>query len=135
MLRWCVLIAMAGCGTTDLAHQTLPFAIEAANDAHRPLIVELSAKWCKPCQVFATQVLPDPRVQEALRDVVFVTYDVDTPNGRDAARRCRAPGFPAVMGIDRDGSIRVAKVGTEPTADEFLVFLRQAHEVLGPRAR
>ena len=127
----CVVLALAACGSADLAHETLPFAIQTANEQHRPLIVELSAAWCKPCQVFATRVLTDPRVKEAMRDVVFVTYDIDTPRGRDAMRRCRVNAVPAVLGIDHDGIIRLRKLGTEPTADEFLVFMRQAHAVLG----
>src|SRR5262245_43524613 len=130
-----VLVA-AGCGgPPDVAHATLPYAIEAANDAHRPLIVELSARWCKPCQLFATKVLTDPRVIEALKDVMFVTYDIDTPRGHDAMRRLHEHGVPAVLGIDHDGFVRLRKIGTEPTADEFLVFMRQAHQVLAePRA-
>ena len=125
---------LAACGPVDLNHATLPFAVEAALDQQRPLIVELSATWCKPCQIFATKVLPDPRVQEALRDVVFVRYDIDTPVGQDAMRRCRVRSVPAVLGIDHDGNIRLEKLGTEPTADQFLVFMRQAHAVLGTRA-
>jgi len=129
------LIVTGGCGgTTDLSHATLTYAVDAATDANRPLIVELSATWCKPCQIFATQVLTDPRVKEALRDVVFVSYDIDTAAGRDAMRRCHARGVPAVLGIDHDGIIRLEKFGTEPTADEFLVFMRQAHAVLGTHA-
>jgi thiol:disulfide interchange protein len=135
MLRWCLFAALGGCGTTDLAHATLPYAIDAASEAHRPLIIELSATWCKPCHVFATQVLTDPRVKEALRDVLFVSYDIDTPNGRDAMQRCRVRGVPAVLGIDHEGVVRLEKLGTEPTADEFLVFMRQAHAVLGTPAQ
>ena len=88
----------------------------------------------KPCQIFARQVLSDPRVQEALRDVVFVRYDIDTPAGRDAMYRCQTRGVPAVFGIDHGGFIRMRTLGAEPTADEFLAFLRQARAVLGAPA-
>ncbi len=125
------VVTLGACGAQDLAHKTLPYAIQAANDQNRPLIVELSAEWCKPCKVFATKVLTDPRVQDALKDVVFVTFDIDTPRGHDAMLRCREHGVPAVLGIDHDGRVRLRKLGTEPTADEFLVFMRQAHAVLG----
>jgi thiol:disulfide interchange protein len=134
VLRWLTLcIFISSCAAPDLGHATLPFAIEAASSADRPLVVELSATWCKPCQVFASQVLTDPRLEVALRDVLFVRYDVDTPPGRDAMARCRVRGIPAVLGIDHDGFVRLEKLGTEPTADEFLVFLRQVHQVLAPR--
>jgi thiol:disulfide interchange protein len=122
-------IAWVGCGEPQ--HPTLPFAIEKARDEHRPLVVEFNATWCKPCRVFATQVLPDPRVQAALRDVVFVQYDIDTMVGADAARRCRVRGVPAVVGIDHQGFVRLEKIGTEPNADQFLEFLRETRETLG----
>jgi thiol:disulfide interchange protein len=132
MWRWLPCVVAAACaGPTDLAHATLPYAVEAATEQNRPLIVELSATWCKPCQIFATKVLTDPRVQAALKDVVFVQFDIDTPRGQDAMRRCREHGVPAVLGIDHEGTVRLRKIGTEPTADEFLVFMRQAHAVLG----
>lgn len=131
------LAATMACGpipNAELSGRALPFAIRAASDQNRLLIVELSAEWCKPCQVFARQVLSDPRVQEALRDVVFVRYDIDTPAGRDAMYRCRARGVPAVFGIHHDGFVRMRTLGAEPAADEFLAFLRQARTVLGTPA-
>jgi hypothetical protein len=70
-----VVLSMVCAGCGEPQHPTLPFAIEKARDTRRPLVVEFNATWCKPCHVFATQVLPDPRVQAALREVVFVQYD------------------------------------------------------------
>jgi thiol:disulfide interchange protein len=135
MVRGWILLALIGaCAAPDLDRATLPYAIKAARDQHRPLIIELGATWCKPCRVFEQRVLTDPRVQEAMRDVIFVRYDVDTYRGRDAQRRTRSRGVPTVLGIDHAGFIRLKKVGTEPTADEFLVFVKQAHAVLGTPA-
>jgi thiol:disulfide interchange protein len=134
MMRGWVLLVLAGCAPVDLERATLPYAIQAAADANKPLIVELGASWCKPCRIFEQRVLTDPRVREAMRDVIFVRYDIDTPRGKDAARRTRSRGVPTVLGIDHRGYIRVKKVGTEPTADEFLVFMRQAREVLATQA-
>lgn len=132
--RVCMWLALGACvGAKAPPQGTLPFDLWAANNQGRPLIVELSATWCKPCQMFQTMVLSDPRVKEALRDVVFVTYDIDTPAGRDAMERSGIRSVPAVLGIDRDGVVRVAKIGTEPTPDEFLVFMQRAHTILSSR--
>lgn len=133
MGRWFAAIALmlaGACATPDASKALLPYAIEAAADQHKPLIIELYATWCKPCRVFEEHVLTDPRVQDALRGVLFVRYDIDTGRGRDAMMRTRMRGVPAVVGIDHEGYIRLVKVGTEPTADEFLVFMKQAHQVL-----
>ena len=83
--------------------------------------------------VFAEQVLTDPRVRDALREVTFVQYDIDTSAGADAARRCHVDGVPAVVGVDRVGNTPLRKAGIEPTADEFLAFLREAETTLSPR--
>jgi thiol:disulfide interchange protein len=126
-------MVLASCGPSGHGPRLLPYAVEEANAAHQPLVVELGATWCKPCRVFETKVLPDPRVQAALRGITFVRYDIDTGAGRDAARRIGTNVVPVVAGIDRDGVVRVFKKGTEQTADNFLEFLREVHAHLDQR--
>lgn len=124
--------ALSACVTPG--PQYLPLVIKDAATQQKPLVVEFYANWCKPCQQFEQHVLPDPRVQEALRDVMFVRYDVERPTGQDAQRRCRVTALPSMVGIDGTGKIRLLKQGTESTPDEFLVFLKQAKQVLGTQA-
>lgn len=133
-IGWLSLTLAACLPPSGLANATLPHAIDAANRQHRPLIIELSASWCYPCQVFWSQVLTDPRVKQALADVVFVSYDIDTSPGYDAMNRCGVNSVPAVFGIDRYGYIRLRKTDDRMNADEFLAFIRQAHEVLAESA-
>lgn len=124
-----VFAMLAGCATAATGHgpRLLPYVLEDANAAHEPLVVELGATWCPPCHIFDERVLPDPRVQAALRGIHFVRYDVDTPAGNDAMRRIGNRGIPAVVGIDSEGTVRVFKQGTEQNADNFLEFLREVH--------
>jgi thiol-disulfide isomerase/thioredoxin len=134
-MRWWIwgpiALAFSCAAPTGKGPLLLGYTIEKANEQHLPLVVEFNATWCKPCRVFAEQVLTDPRVTEALRDVMFVQYDIDTPAGADASHRCKVHTVPVVVGIDHDGFVRLIKRGTEPTADEFLEFLRQAKTRLG----
>jgi thioredoxin:protein disulfide reductase len=118
--------ATGGQGTTADHPTLLADRIDAANRAGQPLVVEFGATWCKPCHAFADHVLTDPRVQAELRGVAFVQYDIDTPAGADAMRRCQIAGVPAVVGVEHDGSVRPMKAGVEPTVDEFVAFLRDA---------
>jgi thiol:disulfide interchange protein len=129
-MRWLAPVVLVACASGHVEHPWLEFAIDEAKQTHRPLVVEFYAAWCKPCHVFAESVLPDPRVQAALQNVLFVRYDIDSPTGKNAMRRCQVRGIPSVVGIDHKGFVRLRKTGTEPTADELLVFLRQAHQVL-----
>lgn len=131
-------IAAAFVVTGCAAHtgpRLLPYELEEANTAHEPLVIELGATWCGPCHVFEDKVLPDPRVQAALAGIHFVRYDVDTNVGADARSRVRSRAIPTVVGIDRDGRIRVFKEGTDDSADSFLEFLREVHAVLGATDR
>jgi hypothetical protein len=47
-----------------------------AADAKSPVLVQTTAKWCKPCQGFEKS-LNDVRVQNALKGVVIVRVDID----------------------------------------------------------
>jgi thiol:disulfide interchange protein len=135
MRGWLVAVVLAGCGSPDGHHALLPYAIDASAKAHQPLVVEFNAVWCKPCELFAKTVLTDPRVVAALADVYFVQYDIDTNAGRDAQRRCHVDRVPTVVGIDAQGYVQLKKTGTEPTADQFLEFLREAHARLGAQPK
>lgn len=47
------------------------------NSAGRPLLLQTSATWCKPCQEIETS-LADPRMQRALGSITLVKVDLDT---------------------------------------------------------
>jgi len=122
---------LAACATVDPGPPWLVDAIDDSRQAHKPLVVEIYTTWCGPCKTFEAKVLPDPRVQEALSNVVFVRYDAERGRGRDAAQRCSVRAYPTFLGIDKAGRIRLLKKGTEATADEFLRFLEETRRVLG----
>src|SRR5688572_5787005 len=131
-----LLVAVAGAAAcARKGPMLLPYVVQDAAAQRKPLVVEFYASWCGPCRHFEEKILPDPRVQAALADVVFVRYNIETTAGRDAFRRCRGRRLPTVVGIDARGVVRLYKTGTELTADQFLNFLRQTQEVLGHRAR
>ncbi len=128
-MKLALALTFAGCAghaaTTPMpTTPTLTVAIDTANRTQRPLVAEFGATWCKPCHVFAEQVLTDPRVVAALGGVTFVQYDIETPVGADAMRRCEITGVPAIVSLDRAGSVRARKAGAALTSDEFLAFLR-----------
>jgi thiol:disulfide interchange protein len=127
--RILIVLLLAAC-EAHTGPLLLPFELEAANDAKQPLVIELGASWCKPCQYFSANILPDPRVQAALQGIHFVRYDIDTHAGADAQARVGSHGVPSVAGFDRDGRVKVFKQGTEGSVDNFLEFLREVHVVL-----
>ena len=126
-----LLLALGAAGCATPQQPWLAYAVDHAAAQKKPLVVEFYASWCKPCKHFEAHILPEPRVQAALGRVVFVRYDIDGETGRDAARRCSARSVPTFVGIDRHGTVKLFKAGTESTADEFLEFLAQTERVLG----
>lgn len=48
-----------------------------ANSGGRPMVLQTSASWCKPCQEIET-ALSDPRMQRALGSVTLVKVDLDS---------------------------------------------------------
>src|SRR5881296_1758475 len=103
-MKWLIgLCLLAACATTSGGSDGPPWlmdAIEHSRTAGKPLVVEFYTTWCGPCKIFESKVLPDPRVQRALADVMFIRYDAEQGRGRDAASRCKIQSFPTFLGID-----------------------------------
>lgn len=92
---------------------------DEARRAAKGILVELTASWCEPCAVFEREILPTPQFQAALRDVIFVRWDIDRSWGEDDYER-ELVGYSAVpffVVLDEDGVIRGTYRGlhTPPT--------------------
>ena len=101
------------------------------------ILVEFTAAWCGPCQVFERDLLPHPLVQAALRDVVFVRYDVDTSwSETDYARALGYRGeLPLFVAVDADGVVRGRMRGLAGEAAWVAEVIRQAGLVAAPEKR
>lgn len=103
-------------------------ALKHARDLDLPLVLEFGAEWCGPCKMFAAKTLPDASVQRALNDVVFVSYDADTPPGDAITAKFHIEAFPTFVVVDKDGVERHRESGA-PNVEKFLVLLAKAREV------
>lgn len=110
-------------------------AIAGAARENKLLVLELGARWCKPCVWFEQNVLPDPRVAAEIAKIAFVRYDVDTPVGLEAATRYRVNGFPTFIVLDAKGveTFRVSGLPGPATAVSwFLQLIRTGHSAKSP---
>jgi len=126
-----VLCVLMLCACASSKHAWIEEEVHVAAAEHRPLVVEFHARWCEPCKEFERTVLPDPRVQQALTTVHFISYDGDSSVGKDAMSRCQVNSFPTFLVIDGKGTVRMKKVGSGGGVDEFLRFLELARAQAG----
>ncbi len=104
---------------------TLDDARKLAASAGKALVLEFSTDWCSACKVFEQQTLPDPNVQAALANVMFVRYDAEAAPGDEAARRYKVHVFPTFIAVDENG---VDALRTQGAADAtgFVAWLGDA---------
>jgi thiol-disulfide isomerase/thioredoxin len=108
---------------------TLDEALAKAARANKPLVLEFSADWCKPCRYFDEKVLTQPEVIAALRSVEFVQYDIDVWPGSSVASRLAVRGVPTFVALDAHGKVTAQHSGTRLDARArtwFLDFLADA---------
>jgi thioredoxin 1 len=78
-------------------------ALAQAKAEGKPLMVDVFATWCKPCQMLDEDVFSKPEVVEASRDFVCAKVDGDQkPHVRDDLG---VTGYPTVLFLDSNGSV------------------------------
>ena len=101
-------------------------AIAKAKADGKPVILDFGAEWCAACRELEKETLSSSKVAEALKR--FVTLKVDmtrpTPPTEKLRRTYNVVGFPTLIFIDSDGTVRsdMTQVGFID-ADTFLDVL------------
>ncbi|WP_251978505.1 protein-disulfide reductase DsbD [Salinicola avicenniae] len=108
---------------TDL--DQLSAALDAAREAGRPAMVDVSAEWCIACKVMEREVFPAPAVAARLADFALIRADVtdDVPASRELLAHYRLFGPPAFLFFAGDHELTRARVQGEMEADAFAAHL------------
>jgi thiol-disulfide isomerase/thioredoxin len=101
---------------------TLEEAKALSQRLKKTLVLEFSAKWCGPCKEFDRRVLPNPAVQRALSQVVYIHYDAEEQPGQPAARALAVIGYPTFMALGQDGRL-IERLEGYRGAREFVDWL------------
>jgi len=92
-------------------------AMAAAKRQGRPLMIDVYATWCGPCQKLDKDVFPDPAVQAEAAHYVAVKVDGETPEGERLKARYHVVGYPTVLFLDPSGAEIDRVFGYKPAAE------------------
>lgn len=102
-------------------------ALAQARAQGRTLVLEFSTSWCEACLVLEREVLPDARVQAALRGVLFARYDAEAAQGLPAARSLKVIGYPTLVALAKDGS-EISRIQGVPDTADLARWIERAGE-------
>ncbi|MCB9639984.1 MAG: tetratricopeptide repeat protein [Myxococcales bacterium] len=106
-------------------HNNLALAKQHAA-GQRPLLVQVSAGWCTPCNQLHHEVLDTPAGHALLKHAVGVRFDFETPAGQRATKRFTILNLPTTVLIDVKGQ-EIGRIEGYPGRKEYL---QRLHELL-----
>lgn len=123
-------IPMLAQGTVTWEHD-MAAAQKRAKKEGKPILVDIWAEWCPPCQHLKNNVFPTPEAQKALRRYVPVSLMTETKNRMEqpaamaVARNFRVDGYPTLLILDANGKERRRQAGAFATGNDFAAWLGQ----------
>lgn len=126
-------------GTTQSAQQHLVFKriktaaelqqeLDSASSQGKQVMLDFYADWCLYCKDYEKYVFTDPRVQQALANVVLLQADVTANDDEDKAllKKVHVIAPPAILFFNRTGEEqRGYRVVGAMDADQFLAHLNK----------
>ena len=100
----------------------LPAALAKAKATGKPVLVDVSATWCGPCQKLAAS-FRDPQVAAAVQRG-FVAVNVDADADAATARKYKVSGLPTLLVLAADGT-ELARASGHRSPAELLAWLGQ----------
>ncbi len=104
-------------------------AVKRAQAEKKPILMDLWAEWCPPCQYLKTKVFPTPEAQAALSKVVplsvLVEYKDRKPleEGKRLAKQFNLEAYPTLVILDSNGKEIKRQVGAFPTGADLAQWL------------
>lgn len=110
-------------------------AIHEAQQASKPVFVDVYADWCSWCHVLDKEVYTDPRVIEYLKAYVTAKINADdNDSGTELADRYGAEGLPTLLVTDSRGKL-LNRIAGFRNANDLLRELEKVQSLLAREAR
>lgn len=90
-------------GYSQIWVNSLEDAKKVAKATNKLILLDFTAKWCKPCKMMEMDFWYNPQYKSTLDKFIIVPIDID--NNRDLARFYNARMIPNVKLVDIDGNI------------------------------
>jgi len=100
--------------------------LASANNQGKMVMLDFYADWCVYCKDYEKYVFTDPRVQQALSNVVLLQADVTANDEQDKAllKHVKVTAPPAILFFDKQSTeMRGYRLVGSMDADEFLAHV------------
>ena len=122
-------LLLSGSALAHEAPQSVDAALERARSEHRPVLIDFQAQWCYSCYFMNTNVLTGKEWNAALKRVVLVEADADSPDGAAWMKKLSVKALPSYVVLNPDGS-ELGRILAEQPRDKFYSALER---ILGGR--
>lgn len=106
----------------------LAMYIERANVEGKTVMVDLYADWCVACKEFEKYTFPDPAVQKALSNTMWLQIDLtdNTPTNLEFQKVFEVTGLPTIMFFDKEGNeLTTSRITGFVDADAFATHVNR----------
>lgn len=79
----------------------------------KPMLINISAKWCLACRTLEQQTLNQPQVQQMVNEN-FIAVQLDADAHRDLVQSFRVTGLPTCLVVAPDLTIEDRIIGMQP---------------------
>ncbi len=104
--------------------------MQIVRTSKKPVVLDITAKWCASCKELEENTFSDPRVQKKLSEFRAIRLDVtdNTPRQREFLKRFGLFGPPAILFFKNGKELRSLRIVGYKSPDEFLKILEEAQQ-------
>lgn len=102
----------------DREPATIADALQAAEQQHRPVLVDFQAVWCYSCYYMASHVLNGPAWEAVNRKAIVVAADADSPDGQAWMKKLKVSFLPSYVVLDEHGN-ELGRIAAEQPREKF----------------
>ncbi|HEY8011431.1 MAG TPA: thioredoxin family protein [Rudaea sp.] len=119
----CILLPLAGASASE-APQSIDAALQRAQAAHLPVLIDFQAQWCYSCYFMATHVLTGPQWDAIEKRIVFIETDADSPDGARWMEKLGVKALPSYVVLDGNG-VEMGRILAEQPRAKFYPALER----------